>query len=136
MDSQAHGKLRPVLLPQAGIELAHGLDHAQPGAHSSLRVVLVRPRVAKVNQQAITEILGDMALEESDHLGTGLLIGPHHLAQLFWVELAGKRGRVYQVTRQHGELASFRLWRVRGSCGNITVEEAYFLEDRRCGWGD
>jgi hypothetical protein len=48
-----------------------------------------------------------MALEESNHLSAGLLIGPHHLAQLFRVELAGKRGRVYQITKQHGELATF-----------------------------
>jgi hypothetical protein len=63
------------------------------------------------------------------------LIVPHHLAQLFWVERAGEHGRVHQITKQHSELAAFRLWRVRSSCGDITVEEVSFLEGRRCGWG-
>ena len=55
--------------------------------------------VAEVDEQAITEILGNMAIKAGDHLGAGLLIGPHHLAQLFWVELAGEHGRVHQVTK-------------------------------------
>jgi hypothetical protein len=50
-----------------------------------------------------------MALKAGDHLGTGVLIGPHHLAQLFRVELASEHGRVYQVTKQHGELAALGL---------------------------
>jgi hypothetical protein len=94
MNSQAHGELHPTLWLQAGIELAQGLDHTQPGAHGALGVVFVRLRVAKVDQQAIAEILGDMALKARDHLGTGVLIGTHHLTQLFRVELAGEHGRV------------------------------------------
>jgi hypothetical protein len=50
-----------------------------------------------------------MPLKTGDHLGTGFLIGPHYSAQIFGVELAGKPGRIYQVTKQHGELAAFRL---------------------------
>ena len=80
MAPQAHGQLHPPLLPQAGIELAHGLDHAQPGAHGPLGIVFVCQRIAKVDQQAIAEILGDMALKAGDHLGAGVLIGPHHFA--------------------------------------------------------
>jgi hypothetical protein len=70
----------------------------------------------------------------SDHLGAGGLIGPYHLAQLFRVELADEHGRVHEITKQHGELAPFRLWKVRSSCGDITVEEVSFLECRRCRW--
>src|SRR5215475_5890519 len=69
----------------------------------------MRQWVAEVDEQAITEILGDMPIIASNHLGAGVLIGPHHLAQLFRVELAGEYGRVHQVTEQHGELAAFRL---------------------------
>ena len=39
--------------------------------------------VAEVDEQAIAEILGDMPVKAGDHLGTGVLIGPHHFAQLF-----------------------------------------------------
>ena len=55
-----------------------------------------------------------MPLEAGDHLGARVLIGPHHLAQVFGVELAGEDGRVHQVTKQHGELAAFGLRCVRG----------------------
>jgi hypothetical protein len=50
-----------------------------------------------------------MALEAGDHLSAGLLIGPHHGAEVFRVEVAGECGRVYQVTKQHRELATFGL---------------------------
>ena len=97
----------PSLLPQAGIELPQGFDHPQPGPHRPLRIIFVRQGVAEVDEQAITEILGDVPVKAGDHLGAGVLIGPHHLTQLFRVELAGEHGRVHQVTEQHGELAAF-----------------------------
>ena len=50
----------------------------------------MRLGIAKVDQQAIAEILGDMALKALDDRGTGGLIGPHHLPQVFRVELAGE----------------------------------------------
>ena len=39
---------------------AHGVHHAQPGAHGPLGVIFVRLGVAEVDEQAIAEILGDM----------------------------------------------------------------------------
>ena len=69
----------------------------------------MRLGIAKIDQQAIAEILGDMPLKALDDLGTGGLIGAHHLPQIFGIELAGERGRIHQVTEQHGELAAFGL---------------------------
>jgi hypothetical protein len=74
----------------------------------------VRQGIAEVDEQAIAEILGDMPVKAGDHLGTGVLIGPHHFAQVFRVKLAGQGGRVHQITEQHGELAPFRLGRSGG----------------------
>ena len=102
------------LLRQAGIELSQGLDHPQPGPHRPLGIIFVRQGIAEVDEQAIAEILGDMPLKAGDHLGAGVLIGPHHLAQVFRVELAGEGGRVHEVTEQHGELAAFGLRCGRG----------------------
>src|SRR5712691_4405759 len=48
-----------------------------------------------------------MPVVPPDHACTGFLIGPHHLAQLFRVKLFGERGRPYQVTEHHRQLASF-----------------------------
>src|SRR5262249_40451064 len=66
--------------------------------------------VLKVDDQAIAKILGDMPLKAGDHLGTGVLIGPYHLAQILRVESGGEDCGVYQVTKQHGELAALSLW--------------------------
>ena len=109
MDAQACCQVYSPRLLQAGRELPQGLDHPQPGPHGALRIIFVRQRVAEVDQQAVAEILRDMPVKAGDHLGASLLIGPHHLTQLFRVELAGEHGRVHQVTEQHGELAAFRL---------------------------
>src|SRR5688572_10120899 len=54
-----------------------------------------------------------MPLITGDHLGTGLLIGPHHLAPRFRVELAGQHRRVDQVAEQYRELAAFGLGGMR-----------------------
>ena len=61
MDAQAHRQLHPLLLRQAGIEFPHGLHNAQAGAHGPLGVIFVRLGIAKVDQQAVAEILGDIA---------------------------------------------------------------------------
>ena len=114
MDPQAHGQVHPPLLPQAGIELSHGLDHAQPGPHRPLRIVFMRQGIAKVDQQAIAEILGDMPLKALDHLGAGVLIGPHHLAQVFRVELAGE---AVESTRSQNSTVSWRR-SASGECGS------------------
>src|SRR5262249_36378501 len=131
MDPQAYGQVYPSLarlcrrraqpfLLQAGVELPQGLHDAQPGPHGALRVIFMRQGVAKVDEQSIAEILRDMSLKARDYLGTGLLIGPHHLTQVFRVKLAGEWGRVHQVAEQHGELAAFgvgRTWDLSSSGG-------------------
>jgi hypothetical protein len=69
----------------------------------------MRLGIAKVDEQPVAEILGDMPLKAADHLGAGLLIGPHHLSPLLGVELASEASRVHQVAEQHGELAAFGI---------------------------
>jgi hypothetical protein len=80
MAPQAHAQAHPPLPLQTGIELRHRLHDAQPGPHRPLRVILMRLRIAEVDQEPIAQILRDMPLVASDHFGAGLLIRPHHLA--------------------------------------------------------
>jgi hypothetical protein len=105
----------PALLSQAGIELGHRLHDAQPGPHRPLRIVFVRPGVAEVDEQTVTEILGDMPLKAGDHLSARLLIRPHHLAPLLRVELAGQHRGVDEIAEQHRELAALGIGRTRFS---------------------
>jgi hypothetical protein len=71
-------------------------------------------RIAKIHQYAITEVLGQIAVKPVNHLGTGLMVGTHHLPQVFWVQVPRQRGRADQVAEQHGETAAFRLRRRQG----------------------
>ena len=80
MDPQAHGQVHPSLLPQAGVELPHGFYHPQPGPHGPLGIVFVGQRIAEVDEQAIPQILRDMPLKATNHLGARGLIGTHYLA--------------------------------------------------------
>jgi len=72
-------------------------------------IVFVGCGVAKIDQQPIAKVLRDMTLVVLDDLGRGLLVGAHHGAQVFGVELAGELRGTYQVTEQHGKLSPFRL---------------------------
>ena len=117
MDANAHRQPHPFVLLQPGIQCAHGLQDAQCRTHGALRIVFVRLRKAKVDQHAIAEILGDIAIKALDNASTGLLVCPDDLPQVFRVELAGEPGGIRQVTEHHRELAPFGV----GSMG--------------CGWG-
>jgi hypothetical protein len=51
-----------------------------------------------------------MAVKALDDGGSSGLVGLHHLSQIFWIELAGERSRIDEVTEHHRELAAFRVW--------------------------
>ncbi len=113
VDAEPHGELHTVLCRQTGIQGGDGLDNAQAGVHGAPGIVFMGRGVAKIDQQPIAEVLGDMALVLLDDLGRGLLVGAHHRAQVFGVELAGELRGAHQVTEQHRELAAFGLRRTR-----------------------
>ena len=111
MEANAHGQLHAFLPLQTGIERrGDGVHNAQPRMHPTQGIVFVRHRPAKVHQQAIAEILRDVARVLVNDLGRGRLVGAHDLAQVFGVELLGEFRGVGEVTEHDGELAAFRLW--------------------------
>ena len=50
MDAQTHGELHPTLAPQAGVKLAQGLHHAQPGAYRPLGIIFMGAGIAEVDR--------------------------------------------------------------------------------------
>ncbi len=58
--------------------VSHGLDNAQARVHRAPGIVFMSRGVAKIDQQAIAEILGDMARVLLDDCGCGLLVGADH----------------------------------------------------------
>ena len=87
VDAHPNGEPHAFLPFQLGDQRLHRVEHAQPRPHGPLGIVFVCLGPPEVDQQRITEELGDMAVKTLDDLGTGLLICPYDLPQLFGVAL-------------------------------------------------
>jgi hypothetical protein len=55
-----------------------------------------------------------VSIKADDDFRTDAMIGPHYVSVLFGIELGGEFRGVHQVTKQHRELAAFRLERSGG----------------------
>src|SRR5215471_1122634 len=129
MDTDAYRKTNSLLSLQLGIERPRRLDHAKSRPHGAVGIVFMGLGIAKVDQQAIPEILRDMALKALDHLGAGGLISADDLAQIFRVELPRQACGVHEVTEEHGELAPFSLRRRQHGWGSFSLENVGVLRD-------
>src|SRR5215471_1633366 len=86
----------------------------------------MRLRIAKVDQQPITQILRNVAVKALDHLRTGGLIGLDYLPQVFWVELTGEDGRIHQIAEQDGELTALSV----GRMGDVSSSGGWDIRHR------
>src|SRR6266446_142090 len=91
--------------PFGRIENADRFNDIEGGAYRSLRVVLMRFGIAEVRHHAITEILGDVAVVALDSRRASTAIYAHHVAEIFWIQTFGQRGRADEIAEHHGELA-------------------------------
>ena len=76
-DLQAHPSAR---------EPPDGVNQREAGPHCPLGIVLVRLRIAEIDEHAVAHILGHKALEATDLLGHAGVIRPEHLAQILGVK--------------------------------------------------
>jgi hypothetical protein len=106
VDAHPDGKPDAFFLFQAWIECLHRGNGPESHPHGALRIVFVRQWIAKVDQQAIAKVLGNVPLEALDHRGTRGLIGPHDRAVVLRVEPSGQSGGAHQVTEHHREMAA------------------------------
>jgi hypothetical protein len=86
----------------------------------------VRLRVAEVGEDAVPQVLRDMAAEALDGAGGRALIRAHDLAQVLGVELGRQLGRAHEVAKEDHELPALARGRgglgVRGRGGHIGVQ--------------
>src|SRR2546422_8904884 len=75
----------------------------------SLGIVFVRHRVAEIDEETVTEILGDVALEAADDFAAHRLIGTDHSAQFLRIEIPGKGGRPDEVAEHDCQLPAFSI---------------------------
>jgi hypothetical protein len=109
MNPYTHGYADPLLLLQAPLQWPECFDDAQTYAHSALRIVFVRPRIPKIDQQPIAQILGDVPIKALNDLRTDRMIGPYHLAQLFGVQMCGEGRRIDEVAKQQRQMTALGL---------------------------
>lgn len=132
VDADPHRQADARVSQQAERQRRHRLQHAQAGAYGALRVIFMRLRITKVDEQAITQILGHMPGKALGHGDAGGLVGADHLAEVFRIELPCQVGGVGEVAKQHRELAAFGL-RGTGSHGGRRL--LWCLDDWQGAWG-
>ena len=76
---------------RVGLQATYCRDQLQPRPHRSLGVVLVRLRIAEVDQDAVAHVLRYEAAEATHGLGDALLIGRNDLAEVFRVHARRQR---------------------------------------------
>ena len=86
---------------------ADRLDDRQPGAHRPLGIVLMRLRIAEIDQHAVAHVFGDKAVEAADRLGDRVVVGADQLAQILRVKTGRERGRADQIAEHHRQLPAF-----------------------------
>ena len=99
------------------IEATHPVDAGEAGADRPLGVVLMRLRVAEINQHTIAHVFRDKAAEAPDGIGDGAVVGGDDLAIILGIEARGEFGRPDQVAEHHRQLPTLgrrgRCWRLR-----------------------
>ena len=83
---------------------ADRIDKRQPGSDRPLGIVLVRLRVAEVDEHAVAHVLGDEAVEAGHGLGDAAVIRSDHLAQVLGIEPRRQRRRADEIAEHHSEL--------------------------------
>ena len=76
----------------------------EAGTHRALGVVLMRGRVAEIDQNAVADEAGGKAFVMLDHAHAGLAEARDHVAHVFRIELGGERGGIDHVAEHGGEL--------------------------------
>jgi len=69
MDAERTARCTPYWGRQTGVQRRNSLDNAQAGVHGTPGIVFVSRGVAKIDEQSIAEVLGDMAAVVLDDLG-------------------------------------------------------------------
>jgi hypothetical protein len=75
-------------------------DDFEAGPHRALGVVLMRPRVAEIGEDAVAHEFGDEAVVARDDPGAGVLIGTELVAQFLGIE-PGRQGRRADKIAKH-----------------------------------
>jgi len=92
------------------VEAGHSIDHAQPGPDRALRIILMRLRVAEINQHAVAHVFGDKAVKPCDGPRDGAVISGNDLAVILGIEPRRQLSRPHEIAEHHRQLPTFSRW--------------------------
>ncbi len=75
--------------------------------HGALSVVFVGGGIAEINEQAVTQVLCDVAAKVLNDICRAFLISAHDVTQVFGIEFAGEVGGTDEIAEHHGQLPAF-----------------------------
>ncbi len=108
-----HGEPAGDAQPHAQIfsrrQSADRLDYREAGAHRPLGIVLMRLRIAEINEHAVAHVFGDKAGEPPDRFGDATVIGADDLAQVLGIKARRQRRRTDQIAKHHRQLPALGL---------------------------
>ena len=93
------------------IEATNSPDDTQSRSDGPLGIVLVRSRVAEIDENTVPHVLGDKPVEAPDDIGNGAVIGGDDLVQILGIEPRGERSRTDQIAEHHAELPALGAYR-------------------------
>ena len=82
-------------------QFADRLDYREASAHRALGIVLMRLRIAEINQHPVAHVLGDKAVKAADRLGDSAVVIPDQLAQILGIMTGRERRRADEVAEHH-----------------------------------
>ena len=115
MDANADGKLDPLFSFQTRVQLSHRRDNAETCPHCPLDIVFMGLRIAKVAEDPIVTILGNVPSKPLRHLGTAPMVGLHHRMEVFGIELSCEAGGIHKRTTQDRDLPELAAFGGRGT---------------------
>ena len=102
----ADADLRALAQPRQAVLALQQLD---AGLHGPHRVVLMRGGIAEIGQDAVAQVLGDVAVVAAHDVGAVLLVFGVELVQILRVHALGQAARPDQVTEEQGQLAALAI---------------------------
>jgi hypothetical protein len=82
-DADPHRELDPGRPRDRGIQLRHRIDDIETHPHRTLGLVLMGPRVAEIDEDAVAHVLRDKAVVAPDRRAAAVLIRRDDVAQIF-----------------------------------------------------
>ena len=108
-DANPHSQLEVLLVLR--LEAAQSVDNTETAYHGPLSLILVGLGIAEIYEDAVSQILGDVAIKLSDGFGTGFLKVAYDHPEILRVQSRRQFRRSDEIAKHYGQLPAFTLRR-------------------------